>query len=101
MQGAVIESTWMTKTNSYTVLAAGLLVELYALFLSFASAPDYDPIFLRIVACSAIGIAALVYLGSRRHWVGAITLGVLVLYTSLDVGLRYFAHMRPLDLFGT
>jgi len=90
----------MSKALNYIALVVGFLTGLYALFLSFAGSPNYELIFIRILICDAVACAVVIFLLKRRLFLpGVIALIAIIIYTLLDVTLRYFAHTRISELF--
>ena len=82
---------------SIVVLVAAIFTSCLALLLIFVAAPRYEPIFLAVVACNALSGLAAIYLAKAKRYRGWVVMLVsLILYTSSDVGLRYFAHTRLL-----
>jgi len=76
-----------------------ILASCVALLLTFVAVPRYEPIFLAALACSVLsGLAAIYLAKTERHRGWMPMLVPLILFTSSDVDLRYFAHTRLLDL---
>lgn len=71
-----------------------------ALVADFVSAAAYGPIFLAIVVSDLIAIAMLVRLARMRKFsqIGIVMLGLVIVFTLLDVGLRSTFGIRVLDV---
>jgi hypothetical protein len=79
------------------ILLGGLaiLASCVSLFFTFAAAPRYEPLFVVVLVGNGVaGLAAGVLAGMRGpRWFVAVIL-VLVVYTTQDIGLRYFGLPR-------
>ncbi|HEY3149470.1 MAG TPA: hypothetical protein VGJ75_24110 [Dongiaceae bacterium] len=88
------------KIVTLVVLFTAILASCLALILTFVAAPHYEQIFIAIMVCNVLAILATLFLARtklHRGWIVAFAL--LIIYTSSDVGLRYFAGARLFDAF--
>lgn len=81
------------------VLAVTILLGAIYLVMTLVSAPSYGYIFLIVIGLSTLSLACLIYLWSRGARISLILPIALVSYSVADVGLRFFAGTRVLDLF--
>ena len=83
----------------WIAFAVGIACTTTSLLATFVAAPSHEPIFLAVLVLDVVALGLFGFLaGLGGHWKVTTAVPILVVfYTLLDVGLRYFAHFRPGD----
>ena len=86
--------------SAYLVLVLAIATTLVALVASFISAPRYGYLFATILVCDLVAVGCfipLIRLGGGWKLI-VLGLSILVLYTAIDIMLRWTLGVRVLDI---